>query len=719
MAKQAHSFRFFGSTGLSAALAIVVLTGITESRVAFAQTVDTSEWVCEYCPFESGHRADYDVGASVVSDDSAYFGDASGYDEEGAYANVDGEGTYASESHRIMWSVEDLGLDSRVAELDGGRPGVFGYRISWRELPRRQFITTDSIFVAAGDDMLGLPAGWVNAGSTAGFTELDTSLSRQDIESDRSTLEVGGKYLALNRFDFDVNFRHQEWDGVDVVGGSNFSTSSLLPARFDYASDEFDVSIRYQLDRGSIALSWYLSDFDGGGSSLTWETPFTSSPGAEFSELARPPDNEFSLLTLSGGYRFDTWTTNLGFSASVGQIEQDAALLGYTTNSNLTTDPLPRNSLDGDIDINRFALTVTTRPIDKARVRFSARYDERDNGTPSETWNRVITDTFLSGDPEMNLPYSYERTNLEVSGDYALFDNLRLSAGYEHKETDRDLQEVAEQSEDIGWGRVRWQPNSLIDLEVKAGTAKRDIDRLDESLLSMQDQNPLMRKYDVAYRYREFGELTLNASLPNFPLGFTLSGVLADDSYTKSELGLVSGEDIRVALDISWTVSEKAFVYLNTGFENIEADQLGSESFAASDWRATTDDDFVSVGAGFRVHGIADKIDLQLDYLHSDGTSEIAVDSVAMGLSQFPDLETTLDNLRIRASFQYSERLEIAGSLRYQDFSAEDWALEGVTPDTILPVLGLGAKPYDEDQLVFGLSFSYRVGGSDDGSADP
>lgn len=105
--------------------------------VARAQAVDTSEWVCEFCPFASGQRSDLTVGATGVSDDSAYFGDASGYSKAGAYANIDGDGSWASEKHRLQWQVEDLGLDSRFAELRGGRPGTFDYKLAYRQIPRQ------------------------------------------------------------------------------------------------------------------------------------------------------------------------------------------------------------------------------------------------------------------------------------------------------------------------------------------------------------------------------------------------------------------------------------------------------------------------------------------------------------------------------------------------------------------------------------------------------
>ncbi|MEQ9564089.1 MAG: hypothetical protein RLN69_16330, partial [Woeseiaceae bacterium] len=54
---------------------------------ALAQ-VDTSDWKCKLCPFEEGYRADYEAGATYVSDDSARFGNATGYDEKGGYLNL-------------------------------------------------------------------------------------------------------------------------------------------------------------------------------------------------------------------------------------------------------------------------------------------------------------------------------------------------------------------------------------------------------------------------------------------------------------------------------------------------------------------------------------------------------------------------------------------------------------------------------------------------------
>jgi len=689
---------------------LLALGSIALAPAANAQAVDTSDWACEYCPFQQGHQGDYEVGASSVSDDSAYFGNATGYDEKGTYANLDGQGSYGSDTHRMRWMVEDLALDSRVAELEGGRPGKFDYNIGFSQIPYRQFITTSTIFTESGN-ALSVPAGWVPATTTDGFTELDSSLVSRNIESDRSIFEIGGRYLASSRFSFSADYRRQEQDGLKIQGGSSFTNSSLLPMPFDYTTDEVDLGVRYGGDNSFLSLNWYLSDFQNDNTSLVWDQPFTTTAGAETVAQAQAPESRFQLLTLAGGYAFPDLRTVMSLSASVGTIEQDTAFLPYTTNPNFGAIPLPRSALDAEIDTTNFAAAITSRVFDKARIRFTYRYDERDNKAAQDTWNRVITDLIVSGDLEQNIPYSFERSYLSISGDYDLFDVLRLSAGYDRKDIDRDFQEVAEQTDDIGWGRARWQPGQTVEIDLRGGVSTRDVDSYNEVFAATIGQNPLMRKYNLAYRYREFGDLKFAWSPINAPISISVNGLFADDSYSRSQLGMTSGEELSLAADFSWSVSERASLYLNTGYETFESTQFGSESFTAPDWRADNEDEFTTIGAGFNIREIGEKFDFQVDYTHTDGTSTIGIDSASALPARFPDLETTLDYLRLSLAYRQSERVEWNLNLRFQSFKSEDWALQGVAPDTVPVLLSLGAMPYDDEAIIVGIGFRYRMGG--------
>jgi len=682
----------------------------TLTSAAHGQAVDTSEWACEYCPFEEGYRADFEVGAMNVSDDSAYFGDATGLDEEGVHAIADGDGSYANEGYRLSWAVEDLAHDSRVVELEGGRPGSFDFNLGYRELPRRQFNTTATIFEQTADDTLSLPSPWVRAGLTSGMTSLNSSLTASNIESDRSVFDLGAGFILSDRWRISADYRRQERDGSRIGGGGSFSQSSLLPMPFDYVTDEVDFGIRYNADNGFVALGWYLSDFGNDNAALTWEQPYSFDPviGNDTFALAQAPESRFQQVSLQAGYSFPEQKTVVSISAAIGEVEQDSAFLPYTITSSIAASPLPRSNLDGSIDTSNFALAISSRIIEKGRIKLSYRYDERDNQTAQDLWNRVIVDTYASSDLEMNLPYSFERSTLNLSADYDLFDTVRVSAGYDRKDMDRDFQEVAEQTEDSGWGRLRWQPTPALELDVRGGASERDIDSYNEVFAATLDQNPLMRKYYLAYRYREFGDVSLSFSGEKFSV--TLNALAADDTYDQSELGILSGEELRVAADLSWTISENTTAYLTAGLEDIESEQAGSEVFAAPDWHATHDDDFTTIGAGFRVHNIAEKVDLHMDYIRSDGTSEIIVDSAVGGPSEFPELTSELDYLRFGLAYRHSERIELNLDIRYQRFKAEDWALEGVRPATIPQVLSLGAEPYSNDVYSVGIGFRYRIG---------
>ncbi len=675
-----------------------------------AQEVDTSDWRCEFCPFEQGHRSDYEFGATSVSEDSAYVGDATGYDEEGVYANVDGDGSYAGERSRLNWAVQDLGLDSRRVDLSAGRPGMFKFDASYRELPRRQFNTTTTVFAPSGGGVLALPSDWDPAGLTSGMTQLGPSLKPRNIESDRSTLGLGATYTPASRWQFSADYRRQERDGSKIQGGSSFTQSSLLPMPLDYTTNEFDVRARFGADTGFVSLAWYLSDFDNGNADLTWQTPFTSAPGAETPAIAQAPDSRFQQLAVAAGFVLPAYETVVSAKAAIGEIEQDSRFLAYTTNANRAGAPLPRSNLAGDVDTRNFSVAVTSRITEKARIKLSYRFDERENNTAQDSWSRIIVDTFVSNDAEMNIPHSFERSTLRASADYDLFESVKVSGGYERRDTKRDFQEVADQTEDSGWGQLRWRPFGTLEIKAKGGASERDFDRYDEGIAASLGQNPLMRKYHFAYRYRRFGELAIVYSPSTVPFSISLDGFYADDNYNLSRLGITDGEELRVAANLNWAVTENVAAYLMAGADQVESEQAGSELFSVPDWRATLDDDFTTTGFGLRVRNIADKVDLQIDYTRTDGETEIGIDSMSGGSSEFPKLASEFDYLRFKLSYQHSERLAGILRLRYQRFVADDWALEGVRPATIPVVLSLGAQPYSPEVLIVGLSFRYRFG---------
>jgi MtrB/PioB family decaheme-associated outer membrane protein len=693
-------------------LHLAMLLTMCLPTAAIAQ-VDTSEWKCELCPFEDGYRAELDVGAIYVSDSAARFGNATGLDDAGAYAELNGNGHYAGDAFQLGWTTSNLALDSRELGIELGRQGTYGVYANYDEIPYRRFGTTSTVYTANGNDALNLPPGWVAAGTTSAMTALATSLRPQDIGSDRQTIALGGFVLPADNFKVIADYARQNRDGIDIVSGSGFATASLLPRVIDQQTDTVNLGVEYGNGPLHLALAWYGSFFDNNASSLTWDNAFFNdplTPGFEPRRIALEPRNDFQQLSLSGSYRLTLFNTHVAFNAASGRGEQNEPLLPYTVNPDIVANALPRANFDGQIDTTNYSLTLISRPVARGRVNLSYRYDERDNQSSRDLWTRVIVDTFASPETDLNTPYSFDRSRLSAKGEYRLFDTLRVSGGYDRTTLNRDFQEVAEQTEESGWGRARWQPLDWLNIIAKGGTSRREIDRYDESIATSFGQNPLLRKYNLAYRYREFGELAVSLAPAGLPISAGISAMLADDSYTESLFGLTDSENTHIALDLSWALSETASIYLLGGRETIDTRQTGSEYFAAPDWLAIHEDSFSHYGGGLNLNNIGERTDLMLDFTHTDGETRILVDRSGVSPGQYPDLDSRLDSLRLKLRYRKSDSLDIELGFRYESFTTRDWALAGVDPDTIPAVLSLGAAPYNYSVWVFSLSFRYLIG---------
>jgi MtrB/PioB family decaheme-associated outer membrane protein len=691
---------------LRTAIAATLMMPIT----ALAQ-VDTSEWNCEYCPFEDGYRAEVDAGVKYVSDDAARFGSGTGLDEKGAYVDLGGNGRYVKNGTEVSWTAEDLGTSSRVLNISAGRPGKFEVGLGYRELPYRLFDSTETVFSSSGPGVLTLPSDWVSAGTTDGFTALNASLLPVNIEKDRQILEIGAKYLPTQKVRLYADYSRQQRDGVNVMAGSRFTQSAFLPRPVDDYTDQVNAGVRFSVGPVNLGLAYLGSFYRNKINSLTWDNPFTSSPGAEQGRLALEPDNDFQQISFSGIYRDETFNTVIAFSTAFGRGEQTTQFLPYTINSALPVLALPSTSLDGQVDTSNYAVTITSRPSKGMSVKLSYRYDERDNQTPVSMWSRVITDTFPDSALEANIPYSFERGRLSLSGSYRVFDTVTISGGYDRKEFDRDYQEVANQTEDTGWGKVRWRPTGYIEASLRGGSSQREIDAYNTDVAAVFGQNPLMRKYNLAYRYREFAEASLSASLPEKPLSIGVTYLWAEDSYSQSRLGMTDGEENRMNIDLSWAVSDATSVYLNAGSELIDAFQVGAESFIGPEWQANHEDEFSHYGGGFRIAGLGEKTDLTLDYTHSDGETKINFAGQNVSDNPLPNLESTMESLRLSLNYKASERMDVNLGIRYEQFETADWALDGVLPDTMPIVLTMGANSWDYDVWVVGIGVRYRIGG--------
>lgn len=692
------------------------------SAPASAAPVDTSAWACNFCPFEDGvTKVEAEAGSLYADGTSARFGEFDGITEDGGYAVLDGSAGERRENG-AFWSVSarDVGLDNRSIAAEAGQAGEWLAGAGYVASPYNRYDTTVTPFLADGST-LGLPAGWVRAGSTQFMAALDSSLRGIDVGTTREQWRLDGSLGGTSRWKTELHLTRETRDGNRLRGANFVVTTSQLASPVETTNDQVDWTARYQTSRGQVALSYFGSFFTG-MRSFSWDNPFTPiAPGADVGRSALEPDNDFNQLALSLSHDLGAgWRATL--NGSLGRATQDDAFLPYTTNALVATSALPRSSLGGSVDFTHLDLQLqgdagAALPwLEGLRGRLGYRYDDRDNDTPRATYDTVESDTFPGG-AETNLPYSFRRRKFWMAGDYDLARllwpqanrPLLVSAEWDHEEWDRTYQEAAESTEDRAWVRLRANPLAWLSIEARYGGANRDTDPYLPVAGSSAPQNPFMRKFNLADRERDFWDAEVAFSLPK-DVTISLGGFRREDDYVNSSLGLARSRDTGGTADVAWAMSEHVSAYAFYGRQEVASRQRGSQSFGAPDWEARTRDRFETASAGFRFDRLKERWSLKFDYFFVDG--DVDVEMRSAGTADFPSLRTRSHGPSLEVEFAATPALDVIGTLRYEHFDAHDWALEGVDPDTVPSVLASGADPYDHDAKLVGVSFRYRFGGS-------
>ncbi len=185
-----------------------------DPAAADAGAADPSDWKCTLCPFLQGVETTTEAGVQYANGANATFGRYTGIDHSGPYADVSGSGQARSDDGAYLnYDLERLGLASREGYVEGGREGSYDLRVSYDGQPTRLYDTGATPFQASGTN-LGLPAGWVAAGGTAGMSSLNASLAPVQLESDRRTVALLARYFAGQSWTIFGEYRHQEHEGT-------------------------------------------------------------------------------------------------------------------------------------------------------------------------------------------------------------------------------------------------------------------------------------------------------------------------------------------------------------------------------------------------------------------------------------------------------------------------------------------------------------------------
>ncbi len=688
-------------------LITVCVLVFTTAFIPLAQANDddaeSNDLKCRFCPETGGTEERYELGLGYITDDDPEFGDAWGYDDKG-YSLIGNAELY----HRtgdvgfINLELRDIGLDSSYLNIEGGQQGHYRLNFEYNEISRRSFDSTVTPF--RGSSQLSLPAGWVDADSTGNMPQLVNSLRDVEIGHQRERITLGAEWIPSKRWQWDVQIRQDRKTGLSAMAGSFITQASSLPAPVDFVTDEIESTLGYSEKHWHAQVGYYGSLFRNADKALTWENPYTPlSAGADQGQLSLPPDNQFHQLSLAYSYR-PSPSYGLSSMLAAGRMTQDEKFVATTVNPNLSV-ALPRNSLDGEVDTLTGNVRAFYNPWRELRLTSEFLYNDRDNNTPRDNWQQVVTDVF-TGSIRRNIPYTFNQQSYRFSADWKANLKNRLSAGVERDIRKRRGQAVERTDEDTGWLKWRLKPGNFAELQVKLSSSSRDGSPFQNLSSIAPPENPRMRQFHLADRDRDQANVHLNLFGSNdMQLGFGIA--YANDSYRNSPIGLQSGKQLDFSGSATFRPKEHWYSNVFLTQTRIEASTLNSQSFSSADWRGESEDRITTIGSSTIRTGILGKFDLEVEYSHSRATGDVSVITGAPN-PDFPALTSELHVFRSTTTYHFRPDLALRFGYWFELLRTRDWSLDDVTLTTLPGVLHLDQSEPSYKVHVFMLSTEYR-----------
>lgn len=692
----------------------------------------------------SAQTSTIEIGTAYASDDSYRFGQYSGVTKQGAY----GIGGFQLQNNpgandNRYWSIsgKNLGLESGSLAADYRRWGEFSWSLNYNQLPHYRFNDGLTPFIGSGSVAQTLPAGWVGAGSTAGFSTLGANLNQVNIDKNRERITSVLKWRLNQSWELMGEFRHETRQGNETLGaifgitGGN-PRGSIIVRPVDFQTDELTVGVTYAQRRTQYTLSYNTIRFSNDNKALRFDNPFNNSQwtaGANFTEgavgqIGLEPDNVSSQFMFSGAHSFGS-ATRLSGSIISTKLEQDDSYLPYSSVFPATT-ALPRTDLDGEIDSLLTNLKLSTRIGRRGNLNLHYRYRERDNKTPQATYLRIPGDAttqggLLSSRARVNRIYDLEREKLGADLTYRFPGATRLAVGVELEDTDRSMLDVATTQEDSLFARLNFTPSTTSSAWIKLSRSERDASTYDGSIPFIAGHNPdyvatlvgnelfendpLLRRWHLTDRDRD----ELSASFNYFPsdqIGISLLALLAEDDYPDVRIGLQESEKRSYAVDLTYTPNSNwnASVYYN--FDNYENQQAGyarrgglsptpfypeSVRLPGNNWLLSSEDAVHSIGAAVEWTLVPDRLDVTLDSAFTDAETETRPFSFGQSFLPLPDVTTEITSISLSLNYQLQADRALSFGYYFERFQSNDYSLDGAGVSSLSNILLLGNQSPD------------------------
>ncbi|MDD4880971.1 MAG: MtrB/PioB family decaheme-associated outer membrane protein [Gallionellaceae bacterium] len=645
------------------ALLVAALMQILPDAACAAKAGDDADEAkaCDDCPNVSGTSGWVEGGIGIQSKDSYHFGRYTGQVDSGAYVNLNGVVSYRGslDGAYLNGELVDLGLDSRRLSVEGGRQGKYAIGLEYDQVPNYR-----------------------------------KQLTGASLETERDRTGVKFSMVPAKGWEITGKYRRETKEGTRDMGAAfGFASPEILAVPVSYQTDDFGVALGYQGERLQARFAYDGSLFNNDRDAVTWNN---TGVGPVTGRTAEAPDNQFHQLSAQLGYQLSP-LTRLGASFARGRMTQDQGFLPYGTAS---AAALPASNLNGEVNTTLARLDVNSRPLPRLRLDASYTYSDRDNNTPVNLYNYLVTDSAVAPGARYNRPYSFTQNLLRLKAGYKVGSGTDISAGFDNDKMERTYQQADTTEDRTIWAKLKFQPSAGVDVSLKASHANRDASAYDPTAFQA-NENPLSKAFEMADRTRNKAGFDVSyEARENLSLGLGLD--YYRDNYKNMVLGLTEATGFSASPTLTYTLNERMSASAYYTYERLKSGQTGRDVFDPVPlWLEEDANKTNTVGLNFNWKAIPNKLDVGADLVYAKFIGKMQYP----GNTDLPELKSTLTALGMHGTYALKENISLRADYRYERYREDDWAN---AYDALVQTLGVSPQKQETHLIYLSMRYHFK-----------
>ncbi len=526
------------------------------------------------------------------------------------------------------------------------------------------------------------------------------------------------KYLNTNR------------RGSTPWGASfGFNLPIEIPLPIDTRTDDLAGSLEWRNNRGMLRVGYEGSWFDQQAPAYVWDNPrrltdstnsraYVDGAGTSQGRGSQWPSNSFYYVNLAGAYRAAA-RTNINGTLSLGQSQQNEALLPYTINSAVppldSVSSLDRQTAKTKANIGAATLNVVTRATRNLTVNTRYRLTRFDNVTPHfEREHYVRFDQVIEeGGPP--LLQGYTRNYLDVDASYRGPAYTTFRVGYGYFGADFTERVYFQNDENTLRASVDMVGNQRLSFRTLYEHSLRRSDGFHAAVLEHAAEQPGLRHFDVADRDRD--KLMVQANLlatadvsVNTSVTWTKDGFLNPEQPRQNSFGLLNYKSQTYSIGADYIPGDAISVGASYNFDRYgglsqSRNASPGPQFDDPNRNWTTDEDqqghsflayveFPELGRNTELRVDYDYSEYRGLYLYQTGSAYTPSPGAPGGVAQLPPVSS--DETRLSVDLRHFLRRNVAVGFAYwyDDYEVSDFTL-GPRESA---VSGIARPPIFEDQ---------------------